>query len=180
MCDPVTLAVVSMGTTLASTGLGIAGQAQQAQQAQSQQAMYGYQAQVARNNQITADRLATDATERGRVEEDRQRLRTRALLGTQTAILAGQGTDLAGSPTDILGDTAAAGETDALAIRSNAAREAWGHRTNGVEFGNEASRSFNRQASSVTSVLDVGASLIAGGGAVADKWYRFPQQSSAS
>lgn len=63
MCDPVSLAVISIGTALASTGLGIAGRAQQAA---SQQVMYGYQAQVARNNQITAERLATDATERDR------------------------------------------------------------------------------------------------------------------
>ena len=136
MCvDPVTAAVVSIGATALSTGLGIAGQAQQAA---AQQAMYGYQAQVARNNQIMADRMAADATERGRIEEDARRRRTAQTMGTQTAILAGQGTDLAGSPTDILGDTAAAGELDALTIRSNAAREAWGYRVKGVEFGNEA------------------------------------------
>ena len=45
-------------------------------QAPAQQAMYGYQAQVARNNQIMAGRLATYATERGRIEEDARRRRT--------------------------------------------------------------------------------------------------------
>jgi predicted Zn-dependent protease len=66
MCvDPITAAVVSIGATALSTGLGIAGQAQQAA---AQQAMYGYQVQVARNNQITADRLAVDAlTAQGRL-----------------------------------------------------------------------------------------------------------------
>lgn len=170
MCDPVTLAVVSIGTTMASTGLSIAGKAQEVQ---AQQAMYGYQAQVARNSQIAAERLVTDATERGRIEEDRARLRTRSLMGTQVAALAGQGTDLAGSPTDILGDTAAAGEMDALTSRANAAREARGYRVKGIEFGNDIGLANARQSSTALSPLGVGASLIAGGGAVADKWYRF-------
>lgn len=170
MCDPVSLAVVSIGTTLASTGLGVMGQMQQAQ---SQQAMYGYQAQVARNNQIAADRLAVDAEKRGQIAEDRHRLRTRALMGTQTAALAGQGTDLAGSPTDILGDTAAAGEMDALTLRSNAMREAWGYRTKGVEFGNETGVANSRQGSRGPFLPGVGESLIGGAGSVADKWYRF-------
>jgi hypothetical protein len=170
MCDPVSLGVFSMGTTLASTGLGVMGQMQQGQ---LQQAMYGYQAQVARNNQIAAERLAVDAEKQGRIAEDRQRLRTRARMGTQVAELAGQGTDLEGSPTDILGDAAAGGEMDALAIRSNATREAWSDRTKGVEFDNEAMLANSRQRWSRLSPLGVGASLIGGAGAFADKWYRF-------
>ena len=81
MCDPVSLTIVSIGTTLASTGLGVMGQT----------AMYGYQARVARNNQTAADRLAVAAEKHGRIAEDRQRLRTRALMGTQVAALVGQG-----------------------------------------------------------------------------------------
>lgn len=173
MCEPATLAMISIGTTLASTGLGVAGQAQQAA---GQHAMYGYQAAVARNNRIMADRLAVDSEERGRTAEDRARLRTRSLMGTQVAALAGQGTDLSGSPLDILGDTAAAGETDALTIRSNALREARGHRARGVEFENEAAPAQSRQASSGLSPIGVGASLITGAGSVADKWYRFGPQ----
>lgn len=170
MCDPVSLAAVSIGTTLASTGLGIAGQAQQAQ---LPQAMHGYQRQVAENNRIAAERMARDSEELGRVEEEKQRQRSRSLVGTQIAALAGQGTDLSGSPTDLLGDTAAAGEADALTIRRNAAREAWGYRKRGVEFGNEAVLASLRQASSELSSLGVGASLVGNAGAVAEKWYRF-------
>ena len=173
MCDPVSLAVFSMGTTLASTGLGVMGQMQQAQ---SQQAMYGYQAQVARNNQIKADRFAVHAEKRGQIAEDRQRLRTRALMGTQTAAMAGQGTDLAGSPTDILGDAASAGEMNALTIHSNVAREAWGYRTKGVEFDNEAMLANSRQGISRVNPQGASGSLIAGAGSVADKWYRFSRQ----
>lgn len=94
-------------------------------------------------------------------------------MGRQVAALAGQGADLTGSPTDILGDTAAAGEMDALTTRSNTAREAWGYRTKGVEFGNEIGLANSRQGSSGPSLPGVGESLIGGAGSVADKWYRF-------
>lgn len=170
MCDPVTLAVASIGATVASTGMGIVAQGQQAA---SQQAMYGYQAAVARNNQQQANAMAVDAERRGAAEEQRQRTRTASLIGTQQAALAAQGTDLEGSPTDILGDTAAVGELDALTIRSNAAREAWGFRSRGVEFGNQVALANAQQGNSGLSALGVGASLLAGAGSVADKWYRF-------
>jgi len=165
-----TVAMMSLAATVASTGMSVMGQMQQAQSAQ---AMAGYQAQVAENNRIAAERMAVDAEKRGQVAESRQRLRTKGIMGTQIAALAAQGTDLEGSPTDILGDTAYAGEIDALTIRSNAAREAWGYRTKGVEFGNEVGLANARQGASGLSALGVGSSLIAGAGSVADKWYRF-------
>lgn len=170
MCDPVTLAVVSIGATVASTGMGVMAQAQQAQ---SQSAMYGYQAQVARNNQTQANAMAVDAETRGKADEQRQRTKTSLLMGTQQAALAAQGTDLSGSSADILGDTAAVGELDALTIRSNAAREAWGYRAKGVEYGNAVQLANAQQGGSSLSALGVGSSLIAGAGSVADKWYRF-------
>lgn len=174
MSGAISASTIIAGASLAFTAAGTAMQVMgQAQQAQSQQAMYGYQAAVGRNNQSAANSMAVDAETRGKAEEQRRRTRTSLLMGTQQAALASQGTDLEGSPTDILGDTAAAGEVDALTIRSNAAREAWGYRTKGVEFGNEIALANSRQGSSGLSALGVGASLIAGAGSVADRWYRY-------
>ncbi len=164
------LAGASLALTAVGTVMSIGGQQQQAQ---SNQGLYAYQAAVARNNQTTANTLAVDAETRGKAEEDRQRRKTALIMGTQQAALAAQGTDLEGSPTDILGDTAAVGELDALTIRSNAAREAWGYRVKGVEYGNEVALANARVGSSGLSALGVGASLIGGAGAVADKWYRY-------
>ncbi len=164
------LAGASLGLTALGTVMQIGGQQQQAQ---SNQGLYAYQAAVARNNQTQANNLAVDAETRGNAEELRQRRKTALIMGTQQAALAAQGTDLEGSPTDILGDTAATGELDALTIRSNAAREAWGYRTKGVEYGNEVALANARVGMSGLSAFGVGASLIGGAGAVADKWYRF-------
>lgn len=169
MCEPIsatTLAAISIASTVASIGMSIYGQIQQST---AQQAQYGYQAAVMRNNASIAEMQANDATERGKVAEARQRQRTAQIMGTQLAGLAGQGTEISGSASDILGDTAAAGEFDALTIRGNAAREAWGYRARGAEYSAQA----NAPGPAGLSGLSVGASLLAGGGQVADKWYRY-------
>jgi hypothetical protein len=124
MCEPATLA-------LAATAIGgvvSAGGAIMQGQAQAKQAKY--QAGVERNNAMIAGWQAEDATQRGQIEEQRQRLATARLRGAQRAGMAANGVDIdSGSPLDILMDTAQLGELDALTIRSNAEREAYGFRS---------------------------------------------------
>ncbi len=177
----VALPIASLALTAISTGVGFIGQMQQ-QQAQAQaasinQANLNYQAQVQRNNQAMADRQAQDAIQRGRVEEDKRRMLTQQQIGQQQARLAGQGTDLEGSPTDILGDTAATGELDALTIRSNAAREAWGYRVQATNYGADAALKTSSAANSSYSpnYMGAGASLLAGASNLGEKWWRFQQ-----
>jgi hypothetical protein len=141
-------------------------------QSVSQSQQSGYQAAVARNNQRIAEQQAQDALRRGDIAEDQQRQKTGLLIGTQRARLAGQGTALdEGSPLDIQGDTAAAGAQDALTIRSNAEREAWGYRAQAANYAAQA-----RLAESRAGWLGTGESLLAGAGSVADRWARFRQQ----
>lgn len=128
-----------------------------------------YQAAVARNNSIIAERAAKDALERGSIAEDNARKRTGLIIGSQRAALAGQGSALdEGSPLDIQGDTAVAGEMDALTIRSNAEREAYNYRAQGANF-----RAQEQLASSQAGWLGTGASLLAGASGVADRWARY-------
>ncbi|MCW5737790.1 MAG: hypothetical protein KIS73_26960, partial [Enhydrobacter sp.] len=117
------------------TGAGFVGQMNQQAAMGAQQS---YLAQQARQRQQLADQQARDAIQRGQVAEQKQRDLTAQRIGSQTAALAAQGTDLEGSPTDILGDTKRAGELDALTIRNNAAREAWGYQVQGAGFGADA------------------------------------------
>lgn len=125
MCEPTTIAAL----TVAATGLQAFGSIQQG----------NYQAAVARNNQIIANRAADDATERGIEAERQQRMKTQQVLGRQKAAMAANGLDISsGSPVDILSDTARFGEYDALTIRSNAEREAYGYRTQAAQYGAEA------------------------------------------
>lgn len=174
-------AIASMAFSAISTGMSVMGQMNQ-QQAQAQQgqvmaAQYRYQEQVQRQNQALMERQALDATQRGEAEELKRRMLTQQQIGTQTAGLAGQGTDLEGSPTSILGDTAAVGEYDALTIRSNAAREAYGYRLQGANYGNDATMLGVKAANSRydPSYLGAGASLLAGASNLGEKWWRFQQ-----
>ena len=152
MCDP-TLAAIS------SAVIGGVGSIMQGQAAASQAA---YQAQVARNNQIIAQRNAADALKRGEIEEDKVRRRTASILGQQRALLAGQGSVLdEGSPLEIQMDTAGLGELDALTTRSNFQREAYADE---VQAMNQAAQAalYDTRTSLLGSWLSAGGSLLGG------------------
>jgi hypothetical protein len=90
--------------------------------AESQADLADYNAQVAT---VQAD----DAVARGGEEESRFRAGTRGLIGTERAGQAAGNVDVGyGSALDVQADTAYLGELDALTIRTNAAREAWGYK----------------------------------------------------
>lgn len=87
-----------------------------------------YQAEVAKKNQQLGREAASDAILRGQVEEDVTRQKGFRLKGAQRAAFGASGVDVAtGSPLDVLADTAGLSELDAVTIRNNAAREAWGY-----------------------------------------------------
>ena len=172
MCEPTTLAIASIASTAIGTGISAIGQARQAS-AQRNQAQY--QARVAENNAITANRLADDSLQRGQIEEQRNRQQTRQLQGRQTAALAASGVDVqSGSALDIVSDTAALGEIDALTIRDNASREAWQRRVQAQEFTNQGAL-FSAEAAATSSLAPVG-TILTGVGGIADRWWRYRQE----
>ncbi len=181
-----TATILSLGLSAAGTAAGFASQIQQ-QQARQQAGFAAaaqaiYQAQVARQNQDLMTRRAEEALQQGRLAEENSRRLTSQRIGAQTARLAGQGTDLEGSPTDILGDTAAAGEVEALTVRAKAAREAYDYQVAAVGYGNtgvlETARAQN--ALERPSYLGAGASLLSGASMLADKWRNFQNSGRAS
>ncbi len=123
-----------------------------------------FNAQVAENNAELARRQADDARHRGRIEEQRLRLENARFRGRQAAALAAGGLDVSsGSPLQVLGDSAAFGELDALQVRANAEREAFGQRLRRSDFLNEAELSRARGRSALTrGVFRTGGSLLTG------------------
>lgn len=102
---------------------------------------YGqYQSGVAnerlmKQNARIADWQADDALDRGRQAEGRHRIDVRRTIGAQRARLAASGVEINdGSALDVQADTARLGELDALTIRNNAAREAWGYRVQATDL----------------------------------------------
>lgn len=145
MCTP------AMGAGLMSIGtlIGAYGQFQEGET----------RSDIARQNKQVALQLAEDARLRGAIEEQRQREISGQVLGTQRARLAGSGVDISsGSALDILMDTAASAELDALAIRANAAREAYGYQVQAENFRQESK--LYRRAGRLGAV----STLLSGGG----------------
>jgi hypothetical protein len=132
------------------------------EQAGAQAGMAGYQAQVARNNQMIAEGYAQRALQQGQVDEQTQRLKTAAALGTQRASLASQGSDVdSGSPLDLQGDTARMGEYNAQTVRNNAALKAYGYRVQAYNNAADAGR-YDLQAADTMAALpfSIGKSLL--------------------
>lgn len=127
MCvDPVTMLTIgSMAMSAFST----------IQQGKAAEAQANYQAQVADNNAKVARMQAEDALQRGQIEEQQHRRKVQQMLSTQRVGIGASGFDLSDTTSqDILGDTAMFGEYDALTIRNNAAREAWGYRNQASNY----------------------------------------------
>lgn len=80
-------------------------------------------------NAKVAELQATDAIARGREDETRFRQRIAGTIGEQRAGIAAGNIDVGfGSAVDVQADAAFLGELDALTIRTNAGREAWGYK----------------------------------------------------
>lgn len=85
--------------------------------------------QASRYQARVSEWQAQDAIERGREAENQHRLAVRRLVGAQRVSFAAQGVDVNdGSALDVQLDTVRHGTADAIRIRNNAAREAWGYR----------------------------------------------------
>lgn len=80
-----------------------------------------------RNAQI-ARYQAEDAIKRGDVAAERRLTQSQQVIGAQRAALASQGVDVnSGSAAEAQASTAYLGELDAVTLRNNATREAWGY-----------------------------------------------------
>lgn len=122
MCLPI--AALAIASMVAGTVVSAVGQIQAGNYANA----------IARQNARNLTSAARDAVDRGEVASGRQGQETRRLMGAQRAAGAASGIDLSsGSALDILVATAGIGEQDAQTIRNNAAREAWGYRTQAAE-----------------------------------------------
>lgn len=154
MCDPVTLTLTA---TALATGIGAYGQYQQGK----------YQQKVAKNNSIVLNRMAEDARARGSEKEQQHRMRVAQMKSKQRAAVGASGRDISGSASDLLADTAMMGELDALTIRANADREAYGHEVGAT---NElAQGKLDRMRGNYGAM----GTLLSGGGQFASQWKQY-------
>ncbi len=86
-----------------------------------------YNAKVAEYNASVAELQSKDAISRGQIDESTVRAGTSAAVGQARASYGAQGLNLdVGSPSDVVKSVASGGALDAMTVRLNAARAAWG------------------------------------------------------
>lgn len=125
--------------SVVQTGIGLMGNEQETQAKQKE----------AVENTRLAQRAAVDALERGNRESGQARMATSQLIAKQQLAYANSGVDsTVGTPAQVASDTRTLGEMDARQLENNAAREAWGFRTYGSRYREqaqlEATRGTNR------------------------------------
>lgn len=107
--------------------------------------------------------------------EAAKRQQTAQMIGTERAALSAGGVDTSsGSPVRLQSDTTKLGEQDALTIRNNAARTAYGFQTQGIDYQAQSGLDMMK-AKNATEGGELGAfsSLIGGASSVADKWAHY-------
>ena len=149
MADPVTLTVLAITATAATTYSAY-------QQAQAQKAQAEYSSAVARNNAIIAEQNAADIVQRGEVARDVQRRRVQQTIGAARAAIAGSGLlldDTEGTtPSLLLDDLRTAGQFDIMTLKANIDREERRALIQGAQFEAQAGL-FDLQAASINPAL---------------------------
>lgn len=172
MCIVIAPAVM-MGIAAATAVAGTATSVMAAQsQANATKAAANYQAQVAANNQTIAKRQVADTNSAEASAETVSRMRSAAQLGMVRATLGANGGDPnSGSALDLQSDTAKAGEMDALTIRSNYARQAYGYEVAGMSAGAQSGLD-RAQAGFAETAGDIGtlSSIAGGASSLSGKW----------
>ena len=121
--DPASIAIM----TAVSTGMSVLGSIQQGKAAQ---ASANYNARVQDNNAEIARRNADFAAKEGHANVEKEQLKNRATVGAIKAAQAASGVDVSGpSAVDVRSSAAELGQLNAITIRSNAVRKAYGYQT---------------------------------------------------
>jgi hypothetical protein len=169
------LAIGSLALAAVGTGVTVYGQMQAAD---AQQKQANYQASIATRNAQLAQQAADQARQDGETKAAQSALAGKQLIARQRVAFAANGVDAnAGSAADIQADTAEGNKLDQLTILNNAERQAIGFQNLGANFNGQAGldtlAGSNAQSAGTSGAFG---SLLSGGGAVADKWYKFNQQ----
>lgn len=125
---------------------------------QAQKSQQRWQQMISNENREMANLLAEDSIRRGKKRATQISKNARVLIGAQRAAFAAQGIDISeGTALAIQEETAAFAAEDALAIKNNAWREAWGFKTEALR---ETARG---QLSELSSRTRQRATLLTGG-----------------
>lgn len=123
-----------MGQALSSVAMGASSFISANNQAGAAEMSGAFTKQQSEFNAQMADLQAADAIRRGDKDATTLKKGAKQLIGSQRAGLAAQGIDVnSGSAADVQADTAGSAEVDALTIKNNAWREAFGYKVQALD-----------------------------------------------
>lgn len=160
-----TAAVALMGAGVASSTVG------SFYSAKNQKIQLEGQAKLAEINARIAELGAQQELIRGEREVGQLTLQAGRLKSSQRVALAANGVDLGeGNAAEIQASTDLMKEIDMNTATANAVRSAWGYRTQGVNYQNEAIVK-RGTASGISPTMSAASSLLGGASQVAGTWY---------
>lgn len=171
------LADVGMVASIAGAGLGAIGSLQSGK---ASSAAADFNSKVAANNAQIAQQNATWTAEEGEANAAKSEQKTRAGVGAIKAAQAANGVDVnSGSALDVRSSAASLGELDAITIRSNAARTAYGQQTQAASDTAQSNLDKSQASNSETAgEIGAGSSLLGGLGSAAGNFAKFQLQNS--
>lgn len=168
--DPFTMAAASSVATLAGGGLSAYGAEAKGS---SDQAMYNYQAGVAKLNAAISRQNADYTRTAGESVAYQSGLKTADIVGKQTVAQAASGVDVnSGSPKAIRDTTTSFGQYDQGLIRQNYAKKAYGYEVEATTKDAEAQGDIiaGQQAKKAADI-SAASSILGSVASVSGKWY---------
>jgi hypothetical protein len=148
--------------------------------ARSQADALQMQAGVDDVNAKLSEQGARSALQQGQRREQNIRLRTADIKSAQTASFAANGIDpTVGSAARVTTSAGMLGEIDADTAAADAVRAAWGYRTQGTNYTNDALTK-RAGADAISPLLSAFSSFAGSSGRVADSWYRYSSGNNSS
>lgn len=140
-------------------------------QARAQKSGLAFQADMDDINARQTERQAESSLAAGQAQEQRSRLETAQLKGSQRAAFAANGVDVGeGSAAQVLTSTDVMGEIDANTLHANAVQAAFGYRTQAINERGDA-RAKRTAADAISPGAAFTNTLIGGASQVAANWY---------
>lgn len=174
MADPVTMAAVSVGTSLVGGGISAYSRYQQGQ---SSSQMYNYRAGISDRNAKIAAQNAEYAMNQGQQEAAVRGMKTGQQIGAARAKFGASNIAVGvGSAADTESSIEKIGAIDTATILNNAARVAYGYKIGEQQEKEQASlyRSAGADAKKAGMIGALG-SLVSTAGSVAGKWMQYKQ-----
>lgn len=140
--------------------------------AQGQKVALKSQAAIADVNARIAELGAQSALNQGQQQVGALTLKAGQLKSSQRASMAANGIDLGvGNAAEVLASTDIMKEIDKNTVEANAVRNAWGYRTQAVNYQNEALMK-RTAANGINPGMSAATSLLSSAGKVSDSWYQ--------